>query len=348
MKTKNQYVILILVLIFGLGSCNQKTENKATKEELKAEPVRIMELQTQLVANELELTSTLVAYKEVHLAPAQPGRIENINVEVGSTFRTGDILFTMDQTQLIQARIQLKSLELDYNRLAALKKTGSIAQQQYDQIAAQLEIAQKNVAFLESNSNLRAPFNGVVSGKYFENGEMFSGAPNTTAGKAAIVSLVQINPLKAIVNVNERNFNRVKINMPVEIKADNIETTISGQVIRIYPVIDPLTRTFKIEVNVPNSNQILRPGMFCRANFAFDKTEAILVPSSAVLKLQGSNDRYVFIEENGVAHRKSVNIGRRFDDKIEIISDEIKPGARLIVSGQTRLLDKMKVEVKSN
>ena len=132
----------------------------------------------------------------MHLVPTTPGRIEKIFVEVGSRFSKGDMLVQMDQTQLRQANLQLKNLETDYKRLDTLQKVGSITQQQFDQASTQYEVAKTNVEYLGENTTLIAPFNGVVSGKYFENGEMYSGVPNTTAGKAAIISIVQINPLK--------------------------------------------------------------------------------------------------------------------------------------------------------
>ena len=77
-----------------------------------------------------------------------------------------------------------------------------------------------------------------------------------------------------------------------------------------------------------------------------DEEEAILLPSMAVLKMQGSNDRYLFVDDNGVAKRITVTIGKRYDDNIEVFSDDLNPGDRVIISGQARLLDGVKIEVK--
>ena len=82
-------------------------------------------------------------------------------------------------------------------------------------------------------------------------------------------------------------------------------------------------------------------------NFNLDEEEAFLLPSMAVLKMQGSNDRYMFKEENGNARRISVTIGKRYDDNIEVFSDELNPGDRVIVTGQARLLDGVPVEVRN-
>ena len=71
----------------------------------------------------------------------------------------------------------------------------------------------------------------------------------------------------------------------------------------------------------------------------------LVVPSVAVLKLQGSNERYMFTVENGTAKRITVLIGKRFDDKVEIITDELKEGDIIIVKGQAKLIDGDKVKI---
>ena len=79
--------------------------------------------------------------------------------------------------------------------------------------------------------------------------------------------------------------------------------------------------------------------MYSHTMLALGEIDAIVVPHQAVLKLQGSNDRYIFVNDNGVAKRVSVALGQRFDDKTEIISNEIKAGLQLITTGQARLID---------
>ncbi len=350
MKTLRKYNVcasgLMAILIVLISSCSGTKKENATVEEKEAERVQVIPIEKQTVDNTLEFTSTLVANEEIYLAPASPGRIEKIFVEVGARFRQGDLLFVMDQTQLHQAKIQLKNLEVDMARFDTLIKSNSIPKQQYDQFKTQYDIAKTNVQFLEENSRMKAPFSGIVSGKYYQNGEMFSGAPNTQVGKAAVISIVQINPLKAVVNISEQYFPLVKTGMEVDIVTDVFpDKPVKGRVLRIFPTIDQISRTFQIEITVPNGKEELRPGMFCRTSFNVGETEAYIVPAGAILKVQGSYERYVFIEENGKAKRVFVQIGRRFDDQVELLSDQIKDGDKLIVSGQSRLVDAVDVVV---
>ncbi len=343
------YKVLILAAALLAGCSQEGKKGEATADATgKKEIVRVMELQPQIVARSVEYPATLLPYEEVHLAPAAPGRIEKIYADVGDRIAAGTTLVQMDRTQLHQAEVQLKNLETDFYRLDTLSKYGSIAQQQYDQLKAQYDIARSNVEFLQENTRLVAPFNGVISGRYFEPGEMYSGAPNTQAGKAAVLSIVRIDNLKVETSLSEKYFPLVKKGMETGIKVDVYpDQSFTGKVNRIHPTISPLDRTFRVEIVVNNREGNLRPGMFARVNFDLDEEEAILLPGMAVLKMQGSNDRYLFVEKNGMAQRIAVTIGKRYDDNLEVFSDELQPGDRVVVKGQARLVDGVQVEVRN-
>jgi multidrug efflux pump subunit AcrA (membrane-fusion protein) len=85
--------------------------------------------------------------------------------------------------------------------------------------------------------------------------------------------------------------------------------------------------------------------MFAKAKLGIGEVETMVVPYNAVLKLQGSNNRYVFLNRDGVAKRVDVTLGQRFDDRIEVVSDEIKEGDQIVVTGQARLVDGVKLEI---
>lgn len=354
MKEISVITVIFTVFIIMTG-CSPNTDHKEIDAissdsimEKKVETVRTVKLKKQTIERTIEQNSTLKAYEEVHLAPASPGRIEKIYVEIGSKVSKGDVMVQMDRTQLHQAMVQLNTVETDFKRLDTLNKVGSISRQQYDQVKAQYEISLSNVEFLKENTRLKAPFNGIISDKYFEEGELYSGTPNTTAGKAAVISIVQLNPLKAIVSISESYFPLFKNGITAKIESDLYpEESFRGTVFRIHPTIDPLTRSFQVEIKVPNPDNKLRPGMFCRVSLEIAEDKALVVPAIAILKLQGSNERFVFLEKKNKAKRVTVKTGKRYNDQVEIISPEIKEGDNLIISGQSKLLDGIDVIVKS-
>lgn len=352
MNTIRLFTIALLGMTIASGCNQEKTSAKAKGNtdavlvDSKPIPVRLMSLEKELISRSIDYTATLQAWEEINIAPATPGRIDKIYVEPGDRVKKDDSLFRMDETQLKQTEIQLASIAVDLQRMETLLETGSITQSAYDQLKTSYDVTSSSLTFLRANTIMKSPFNGVVTGKYFENGEIYSGAPNTQAGKAAVLTLMQINPLKAIVNVSEQYYPLVSKGMMVNIVSDVYgKRDYTGRVILVYPVIDPLSRSFRVEVEVPNGSGELKPGMYTRISMILGEEETFVVPSNVVLQQEGTNTRYLFTESGGTVKRVNVIIGKRFDEKVEIISDKLEAGSRIVTDGQTRLMDGLKVEV---
>ncbi len=228
-------------------------------------------------------------------------------------------------------------LETDYKRLDTLMKTKSIAKQQYDQVKSAYEIARNSYQYLLDNTQLKAPFPGIISGKYFEDGEIYSGSPVPSVGKAAIVSIVQINQLKALIGISANYFPLINIGMKADVVSEIYpDLSFNGEVYRIYPTIDNATKTFTVEVKIQNDNLKIRPGMFSKIQLNLGIGKAILVPTISLIKQTGTNDMFVFINKNNIAVKQPIKMGRIFDDNTEII-EGISEGDEIIVVGQNKL-----------
>lgn len=334
--------LVLAIVAFAATSCGSKKESaEQALDSTKVETAKVVKtsfLEPQKITRSQEYSSTLEANEQVHLVPTMPGRVNKIRVEVGTRVSAGQILVEMDQTNLFQAKVQLANLKTEMNRMTILLKSGSVSQQSYDQVKAQYDVAQSSVDNLQSNTYIKAPFSGVISGKYLEEGEFYSGSPVASIGKAAILSLVQINKLKAFIDVPETYYPKVKNGETLNVMCDIYpEMNITATIKRIYPTIDASTHTFKAELSIPNQSEKLKPGMFCRINLSLGEVEALLVPAVVVLKTQGSNERYVYLNNNGVAKKIVVQLGKRINEKVEIISPEIKAGDELVTTGQGKL-----------
>ncbi|MFO8130036.1 MAG: efflux RND transporter periplasmic adaptor subunit [Bacteroidales bacterium] len=336
-----------LILTVIISACSPAVDRRADRDDEKAvHPVKVMTLTMDSVERTIHYTCNLIAFEEVNHAPSQPGRIDRIFVEVGDRVTRGQALIKMDQTQLIQARLQLEDARTHFKRMDTLYDMNSISKQQYDQAKTQYELAASSLEHLRENTVLNAPFNGIITGKYYEDGEIYSGAPNTESGKAAILTLMQISPLKAMVSISEKYFPDIREDMPATLRSDIYpNTTFTGTIYRVHPTISTATRTFQTEVKVDNPGEQLRPGMFARVEIKLKSDAVLLAPAIAVVKQEGTNNRHVFIHENGMAHEIPVKIGDRFDDQIELLSGEIKEGMELIVAGQTNLMNGDAVKV---
>jgi len=347
-KTFSAILISGLVLT-GCGSKTNKGEAApaAIGDTIQkaAIPVKVMAMAKTKIARTIDYTATVLPFEEVNMAPSTPGRIEKIYVEVGDRVNKGDALFLMDRTQLYQLKLQLTSLEKDLNRLDTLLKSGSAKQQQYDQMKTQYDVTKTNVDFMEQNTLLKSPFFGVVTGKYFENGEMFSGTPTTQTGRSAVVTVMQVNPLKLNVSISEQFYPLIKNGLKAEITADVYKNEkFTGTVFRIAPTVNSGTRSFNVELELPNRNDLLKPGMFVRVSMNLGEVETFVVPANTVLVQEGTNIRFVFVEKDNIAERIEVFLGKRFDDQLEIISDNLKEGSMLVTEGQARLISGDKIE----
>lgn len=336
--------LIILATAVVLASCggSKKQEEVVVAEQLPQ--VKIEKLISSDVDQTLEFTGTVESFTQNDICPSTPVRIENILVEVGDKVKKGQVLVEMDIAQRKQMQVQLDNLERDFKRISELQKAGGASQQQVDQIRVQMEVQQTAMQNLTDNTTLRAPFDGVITGRYYHPGEMFSLSP-TASGKAAILTLMTLSPLKVTINVNEEYFPKVKNGLAVDVTTDIYpDAHFNGKVHLIYPTIDPSTRTFPVEVSIPNADLRVRPGMYARVNVNFGAMKRVLVPDIAVVRQIGTNDRYVFVYDNGVVSKVKVQLGRQLDKKIEVLSG-LKADQEVVIAGMGKLLDQSKVEV---
>ena len=338
MKSLKILSLLLISISLIFSACGGK-KTEEIEEEAQGGVVRVQKLQETEIARNFTFSTTLQAYDRVNIAPTMPGRIAQILTPVGTRVSRGQLLVQMDRTNYDRMKIQHDNLAVDFERMSILNASDNISRQQFDQMKTAFTASQTGLRDLEANTFLRAPFAGVIEARNYENGELFNGA-------IPILSLVQLNMLKATINIPESFFPQVKKGMPVTIMPDAFSgETFQAEIDIVYPTIDPTTHTFQVQVKIPNADETLRPGMFATASLNLGQTKAVVVPSLAVLKMQGTNDRFVFLNDNGTARRVPVRIGQRFDDQVEIISDEIKEGDEIVVTGQARLNNGVRIQV---
>lgn len=333
-------IAIYALALLALAGCTKKSQSGTSTDAQteREEQVRTIILSEREIQREISVSTNLQGYLTQNVSPSLTGRIEHIFCEVGDRKNAGDMLVRMDQTQYKTTKISLGNLSVELNRVEQLLRSGSATQQQYDQLKAQYDQAKEQLEFLEQNTYVKAPFSGVISAKTYEDGELYGGQP--------IVVLTQINKLKALVAIPETYFPLVKKGMPLTLTTDIYPgKTFPASVEVVYPTIDASSHTFQAKIVVPNSQELLRPGMYVTTTLGLGNAKVIAVPYQSVEKLVGANDRYVFLVEDGRAKRVSVQLGQRFDQDIEIIAPEIVEGAEYVSVGQHKLVDGVKVNV---
>ena len=163
---------------------------------------------------------------------------------------------------------------------------------------------------------------------------------------APLFTVEQIVPVKLLVAISESEYSKVKKGDKVEVVADALAGKVfDGKIRKIYPTIDPATRTFTAEVVVNNSKRELRPGMFARVTVNFGVNNNVVIPDIAVVKQQGSGERFVYVlNEDGTVSYQKVVLGRRMGAEYEVL-EGISDGATVVTGGQIRLKDGVKVAV---
>ena len=316
-------------------SCGKKA---VETEEERVEQVRTVVLQPREIERVISVSTNLQGYVTQNVAPSLTGKIEHIYCEVGDHVTKGQDLVRMDQTQYKTTKISFANLGVEKNRVEQLLKTGSATQQQFDQLTTQYNSTKEQLDFLEANTYVKAPFNGVIAAKTYEDGELYGGQP--------ILVLTRLDKLKALVAIPETYFPLLKEGMKLTLTTDIYPDRVFPATVEVvYPTIDAASHTFQVKVVIPNEKNLLRPGMYVTTTIGLGKANAIVAPYQSVEKLVGANDRYVFINEGGYAKRVPVTLGQRFDQDVELISPEIVAGVEMVTVGQHKLVDGVKLNV---
>lgn len=327
-------IVLSLVVIVVFTSCSEKKAETKVDEKVKIKVQKVNQIPVRQLA---VFTANVEGDVVNQITPALPMRIKKIYVDVGSKVSQGQRLVDMDNSNLQQQQVQLETLERDYKRYEELLKVGGISQQQVDQMKAQLDVTETAVRNIKENTSLISPINGIITARNYDDGDVFASMP--------ILTVQQLNPVKAVIHVSESYFPKVKQGMKVDVRLDTYpDEVFEGKIKLIYPTIDANMHTFTCEVEIPNKDMRVRPGMFARVTLNFGEISRVVVQDASVVKQSGSNDYFVFSVVNGKAVYNAVQLGQRLADKWEIISG-INPGDVIVTSGQTKLVDGTAVEI---
>jgi RND family efflux transporter MFP subunit len=243
----------------------------------------------------------------------------------------------LERTPLVrQARAMFNEARHNHDRMVELWGRGLIARTELDTAATNFQVAEgryqdaleevrmRQAVLTERQSDLeiarqqlldtalQAPMDGAVRQRHASVGEYLEeGAP--------IVTVVRMHPLRLRLSVPERVATSVRLGQRVHVKVEGDPTVYEGQVTRLSPAISEQDRTLSLEAEVPNEHGQLRPGTFAEAEIITKaEARAVLVPASAIITFAGIEK--VMIVEAGVSVEKRVQTGRRYGDRVEIVT----------------------------
>lgn len=341
MKLSRISPILLLSLTL-LCACSGKEGEKPDEKDAKP-VVKVETVQERLVDQLGNYTATVEAQAVNNISAAMSNRIKAIYVDEGMRVSKGQRLVVLDdvnttnyQIQVDNAKANLNNVQVEYNRALELYKIGGGTKQLLDQVETQLinaknalAAAQRTYRNAAENTVLTSPISGVVTKRNYDPGDM--------TGQLPILTISQVQPVKIVINVSESELPKVHKGMPATILFDTFGAEeFKGTITMTMPTVDPATRTFGVEITVPNPDSRILPGMFGRVQLNLGQANHVVVPDRAVVKQQGSGNHYVYVYKDGKVEYHQVELGQRVGDAYELLSG-VEDGSQVVVSGQNNL-----------
>lgn len=350
MKNSSLITLAALILAASLAnySCTTETQSKDLAEEdsTAAIPVETAVAQRGSISAYYATTATLEAEEEAMVVAKVRGMATGLKAEEGDYVEAGQVLATLEDEQLQieadRAKADMDRLYNDYRRNAELFEKKLISQEayenskfEYESQKASWELARLNI----EHTTIRAPISGVVSERTLKVG-------NRVNADQQVFRITDFDPLLAVLHVPEHEMSKLQRRQTALLQADAVPgASFRGEVLRIAPVVNAETGTFKVTVAVRDASGRLKPGMFGRVRIVYDThAEALLLPKNALLNEDGVSS--VYLVSNGMALRREVQTGYVNGNNVEILGG-LGEGDTVVTVGQSSLQDSVQVDVVS-
>lgn len=363
-------VVVIAVAAFYARSGDGAPAQAATKAGAPgARPPMTVDLVTPkraAIEEHLTVVGNLIGAATVEVVPKVNGRLESVNVRLGDAVQRGQMIAKIEDREIReqvkqveasaevatatirQREADLKLAQTNFERSKSLfsrellpKQTMDDVEARQDAAAAQLDLARAQYQQAKSrldelrmtlnNTVIPSPVNGFVGKRYLDAGAWVS-------NNAPVASVVDISLVRMVANLVEKDLRRVIQGVSASVEVDAYPGEhFKGRVARVSPVLDPLTRTAEMEIEIPNPNSRLKPGMYARVQLTTAREEkALVVPRQSLVVVDGKPG--VFLAAGTTATFRAVTTGLEDKDSVEIRSG-LTDGDRIVTTGAAGLHD---------
>lgn len=314
-----------------------------------------MAVETAVVSAEdvdvlVQAVGSLEADQRIDVKARRSGRIAELPVDEGQRVEAGTILIRLDDRDLAarvdqaraavtEADVRAAAAKRSFERSGALRKKGIASEQDHDDVEAEfdramaaLEVSRANLAFAEAElaeTLVRAPFAGVFGrlrvdpGAYVSEGE-------------SLGLLIDADPLELVFALPERYVARLRKGLPVTARVSSLpERPFPGAITFVAPAVNADNRTVTVGAEIPNPDEVLRPGQFGTVEVRLERhANAAVVPEEAIVPT--AERLLVFVVEEGRASARTVRTGVRLPGRVELVSG-VSPGETIVVTGHEKL-----------
>ena len=346
--SKQLLLAVLLLLALLLQGCMSQAVGSEEPEEVTEDPAIPVEAATVSSGDMAAFytgTANLEADQQAVVVSQITGVVLEINAEEGDYVEAGQVLARVETDRyhlaVEKANASLKRLETDYQRKKELFEKKLVSAEDYERVSAEFQ-AQKagyELARLDLEyTSIRAPISGFVSARMVRAG-------NLVKLHDPVYSVTSYDPLLAVLHVPERQLSVLRNGLEVNVALDAWPGEMfNGEIIRISPVVDPGTGTFRVTAQITDHGQMLKPGLFGRVEILYDLHEDVpVIPRSAVITEDERSHVFV-VDGAGSASRRNVQLGYERAGMIEVL-DGVSNGETVVTAGKGSLSDGAKVEV---
>ncbi|CCE09704.1 RagD [Bradyrhizobium sp. STM 3843] len=372
-------VLLLLAGGLGIGGWRHyeaASDVAAVAEQARTDipEVRVATVQSSGDFMKVSLPATTTAFEAANIFARTSGYIEKRYVDIGDRVKKGDLLveitapeldqqiaqaqatLAQDQAALQQAQASRELADVTNTRDSNLVKQGWLTAQQGDNDRLTLRAQQGAVGVAQSNITAQeaqirvlqqeksyqrvvAPFDGVVTQRNVDNGSLVQ------AGSTFMFTLMHSNVIRTQVFVPQDEAFGVGPGVDADIRVPEIPgRTFAGKVTRIATALQPGSRTLLTEIDVPNPDGLLSPGIYCTVELSIPRrTPSMMIPSDALVFDQ--NGLHVAVVRNGTVHLQQVSIARDYGTTVEV-RDGVQPGDQVVLNPAVNLAEGGKVTVR--
>jgi RND family efflux transporter MFP subunit len=305
----------------------------------------------------LTLSGEFKPFQEVDLHAKVAGYIRTISVDVGDRVHTGQILAELEVPELV-AQLQEAGASLDrarstheashqaYARLkqASDQRPGLIAAQELDDAYArdrgseaqvtETEAAERRASAFSAYSKIVAPFSGVVTKRYADTGALIQAGTSSSTQALPVVRLAEDARLRLVLPVPESAVRRIHIGTAVDVRVPALDRTFQGRVARFADSLDRQTRTMETEIDVPNADGTLVPGMYAETELELLRKDASLtIPIQAVSR-NGKEATVLVVGAGNKVEERAVQIGVEGSRRLEITGG-LAEGDRVVIGSRS-------------
>ncbi|MFT4979854.1 MAG: membrane fusion protein (multidrug efflux system) [Myxococcota bacterium] len=327
------------LLLAGCGGAEAR--NQATNTDPVAVPeapgtrVEVATIHPSDALLELIIPGEVEGASDATLASPAGGYIESVLVTEGQEVRSGQSLVRVNSAiyaaQSEQAQAQHDQAKIDMTRLEAIGSLASPAQ--LDRQRTQLRVTKASADLARVNlsrSVIRAPFAGVIGQLGAKKGEIANpGAP--------LVRVVQLDPVHISASVSDRDVVAMRVGMDASVTTEAVPDLFKGHILHIDPAASLQTRSFTVEVEVPNPDRRLLPGMIASVRvYETLAADSVIIPQDWLVTRIDSIG--VFVDDEGVAAWRTVTSGAVVHDQI-VISSGLSVSDRVVMNGHRGLAE---------